>query len=173
MALVRKKLSDARAHSREVDSAVVFARLEEVGLLTVPVDVHAIAEYLGVEVVEEVMDDEISGYIEPRKAGWVIGINAFHNSLRQRFTVAHELGHFVLHRPGERITDITFARRMGQRDPIEVEADGFAANLLMPETAFRRLIQDGERSLEKVASHFKVSLLAARVRAQSLGYGVQ
>jgi len=173
MALVRKRDYEQSVDSAAEGAASVMKRLQEAGLLTVPVDVHAIAEYLGLDVFEEIMDDELSGYIEPRRNSWVIGVNAFHHPNRQRFTIAHEIGHFVLHKPSERIIDITFARRAGGRDRIENEADEFAAKLLMPEATVRSLIASGLSSLEALANHFRVSLMAVKYRVQSLGYSVR
>lgn len=172
MALVRRQnyLSSESAGS---DLITTMERLKKSGFLSPPVDVHAIAEYLGVDVIEEAMDDELSGYIEPRQSGWLIGVNAYHHENRQRFTIAHELGHFLLHKPSQRHVDVTFARRSGGKDKIESEADKFAATLLMPEEEVRRAVSEGLTSLEKLASKFGVSVLAARFRVQSLGYSVR
>ncbi|WP_170288224.1 ImmA/IrrE family metallo-endopeptidase [Marilutibacter maris] len=150
-----------------------MSRLAHSDLLRTPVDVYSVAEFLGLEVQEEVMDDELSGYIEPRKSGWVIGVNSYHHPNRQRFTVAHEIAHFLLHKPKERHLDVTFARRSGGRNKMEAEADSFAANLLMPESEVRDLISGGETSLDRIAGRFGVSVMAAKYRAQSLGYKVR
>lgn len=173
MALVRRTAPIKAPNEVTVHAAELMERLRHAGLLQPPVDVYAVAEFLGLEIVEEVMDDEMSGYIEPRRGGWIIGVNKFHHPNRQRFTIAHEIGHFVLHRPSERVVDVTFARRLGARDKIESEADQFASNLLMPAEHFRGVISGGEYSLEKLASVFSVSVLAAKVRAQTLGYSVR
>lgn len=173
MALVRRAAPTKAPSQVTMHAEELIKRLRQGGLLNPPVDVYDVAEFLGLEIVEEVMDDEMSGYIEPRRSGWVIGVNKFHHPNRQRFTIAHEIGHFVLHRPTERVVDITFARRLGARDRIENEADQFASDLLMPADEFRRVVTAGEHSLDKLASMFNVSVLAAKVRAQSLGYGVR
>lgn len=172
MALVRRQ-NYRSSESAGNDLASTMDRLKRTGFLKPPVDVHAIAEYLGVDVIEEAMDDELSGYIEPRQSGWLIGVNAYHHENRQRFTIAHELGHFLLHKPSKRHVDVTFARRSGGRDQSENEADKFAAILLMPEDEVRRVISEGLTSLEQLASKFGVSVLAARFRVQSLGYSVR
>lgn len=173
MALVRRSayydVSD-RAIS-EKESAM--RRLRENGLLGTPVDIHSVAEFLGLEVCEEAMDDELSGYIEPRQSGWVIGVNVYHHPNRQRFTIAHEIGHFILHKPTEKLVDVTFARRSGRRNTMENEADAFAAALLMPENEVREHIASGVNSLDKVAAKFGVSAMAAKYRVQSLGYSVR
>lgn len=172
MALVRR-VATIREEASVVDHEAVLHRLRENNLLKTPIDIYSIAEFLGLEVQEEAMDDELSGYIEPRGSGWTIGVNAYHHPNRQRFTVAHELGHFLLHRPTEKHTDVTFARRTGQKNTKENQADSFAAELLMPEAEVRKLITEGETSLERLAAHFNVSAMAAKFRAQSLGYTVR
>lgn len=173
MALVRRAASAPSAEVRLVDHEVVMDRLRANNLLKTPIDIYSIAEFLGLEVQEEAMDDEMSGYIEPRGSAWTIGVNSYHHPNRQRFTIAHELGHFLLHRPREKHTDVTFARRSGQRNTVENQADSFAAQLLMPEAEVRKLIADGETSLERLAAHFQVSAMAAKFRAETLGYKVR
>lgn len=173
MALVRRVADVRGAASKVVDHEAVLHRLRENNLLKTPVDIYSIAEFLGLEVQEEAMEDELSGYIEPRGSGWMIGVNSYHHPNRQRFTIAHELGHFLLHRPTEKHIDVTFARRSGQRNKEEHQADSFAAELLMPEVEIRKLIADGETSLERLAAHFNVSAMAAKFRAKSLGYTVR
>lgn len=170
MALVRRV---GTQQAPNLDADVAMRRLSHSDLLKTPVDIYSVAEFLGLEIQEEVMDDELSGYIEPRKSGWVIGVNSYHHPNRQRFTVAHEIGHFLLHKPKERHSDVTFARRSGGRNRMEMEADNFAANLLMPEAEFRSLIASGETSLDRIASKFGVSVMAAKYRAQALGYKVR
>lgn len=173
MALVRKLNYAKSLQSKDVEVAAVVERLKKNGFLVPPVDIYAVAEYLGLDVKEEAMADELSGYIEPRKDGWVVGVNSYHHPNRQRFTIAHELGHFLLHKPKDRHVDITFARRAGRRDDMENEADQFAANLLMPEKEVRDAISAGVSSLDRLAAAFGVSVMAAKYRVQSLGYSVR
>lgn len=173
MALVKKANYSFTPESNFSEREAAMRRLKKNNLLKTPVNVYSVAEFLGLEVQEEAMDDELSGYIEPRRSGWVIGVNAYHHPNRQRFTVAHEIGHFLLHKPSEKHVDITFARRSGRKNIMENEADAFAASLLMPEDEMRVLIAGGETSLERLAAHFGVSAMAAKYRAQSLGYTVR
>jgi predicted transcriptional regulator len=83
---------------------------------------------------------------------------------RDRFTVAHELGHYILHHntQGE---EVRFNR--SGSDLAEIEANWFAAAFLMPEEPFRDACR--HQHLHMVAYKFNVSLSAAEVRAQSLG----
>lgn len=62
--------------------------------------------------------------------------------LRQRFTVAHELGHHELHREGETPLLITDKDIFGRREPTEQEANAFAGHLLMPDPAIARAFEE-------------------------------
>ncbi len=87
---------------------------------------------------------------------------------RDRFTIAHELGHRVLHFPLRKNSDQRMAATRATGSRVEWEANWFAVGLLMPEEKFRTYC-DSCKSLGKVASHFRVSATAARIRADSLG----
>src|SRR4051812_8292707 len=64
----------------------------------VPAPVEKIAQKWGAEITYESMSGEISGMLVPVKLGsWVIVVNKDHPEVRQRFTIAHELGHLILH----------------------------------------------------------------------------
>jgi predicted transcriptional regulator len=85
-------------------------------------------------------------------------------TIRDRFTIAHEFGHYVLHsRLGER--PIMAARNASGRT--EWEANWFAAALLMPSERFRKAWAPDR--IGDVASYFGVSYSAAKVRAKALG----
>ncbi|WP_454151203.1 ImmA/IrrE family metallo-endopeptidase [Microbacterium lacticum] len=87
---------------------------------------------------------------------------------RDRFTIAHELGHYFLHYlyPGTSLPK-TFSR--GGRDLAETQANYFAAALLMPSNRFARVWRASDGDEWAVADRFGVSASAASVRAQSLG----
>jgi predicted transcriptional regulator len=92
---------------------------------------------------------------------------------RDRFTIAHELGHFLLHymwrrHHGALIDKPMMALRKGS-DRIEWEANWFAAAFLMPSPAFTEEYQRCGGQLDLVATKFDVSVAAAEVRARQLG----
>lgn len=92
---------------------------------------------------------------------------------RDRFTVAHELGHYFVHylwrkRTSVGMPDQMVALRKGS-DRVEWEANWFAAGFLMPEKAFRKAFRDYAGSASAIARHFGVSQQAAEVRAAQLG----
>jgi Zn-dependent peptidase ImmA (M78 family) len=81
---------------------------------------------------------------------------------RDRFSIAHEIGHYVLHYP--LVKQPMKAARYGST-PVEWEANWFAAGFLMPEALFRKHHPAG---LPKIARLFGVSIAAATARAKSL-----
>jgi Zn-dependent peptidase ImmA (M78 family) len=85
---------------------------------------------------------------------------------RDRFTIAHELGHYFLHSEQGRIPIVAF-RKGSTR--IEWEANWFAAALLMPKTRFAEVYVETQDIFE-IASRFQVSTEAATVRQHALGY---
>lgn len=111
----------------------------------------------------------------------VIGVNASHAPTRQRFTIAHELGHLLLHESRPMIVDTHLYRRdevssMGTK-PEEREANGFAAELLMPaafvEDEVRELVDQqpnvtARRLVEQLAKRFDVSPQAMEIRLGNL-----
>lgn len=97
---------------------------------------------------------------------FLIKVSAFTGPERDRFTIAHELGHYVLHsRFGkERIK----AQRFGSTR-VEWEANWFGAAFLMPAEDFRRTCVAYRNDLDAVAARYLVSPKAAQVRMAALG----
>ncbi|PPB47324.1 ImmA/IrrE family metallo-endopeptidase [Arthrobacter agilis] len=87
---------------------------------------------------------------------------------RDRFTIAHELGHYFLHylQPGM-TTPKSFWR--GESNRGETQANVFAASLLMPEDFFKAAFSRCGRDWWALSQIFGVSPRAAEVRAQVLG----
>ncbi|MBF0283423.1 MAG: ImmA/IrrE family metallo-endopeptidase [Magnetococcales bacterium] len=92
---------------------------------------------------------------------------------RDRFTIAHEIGHYILHflyplkilKQDQR--PLKVARYGSGRT--ESEAHWFAAAFLMPESAFRNVFFENDGDPMAIAKHFDVSVSAAKIRADSLG----
>lgn len=114
-------------------------------------------------------DDAISGAIQRRNNGFVIRINRSHSANRQRFTMAHELAHYLLHRDeiGDGIQD-DMLYRSSKADKLEFEANRFASSLLMPKFLIEEAIDEIKKDsgvyndndsyyLEEVADRLKVS----------------
>ena len=112
--------------------------------------------------------------------GAVIGVNWDHHPNRQRFTIAHEIGHFLLHKGGTFIDKGTYARFRDQESGSgtvseEKQANQFAAALLMPaqwvEDAFKEHPFDPAdgSSLQDLADTFRVSTQAMMFRLSNMG----
>lgn len=150
------------------DEIIEKAKLD--GVKTEPLDLESLASKLGIKVIMKPMDDQISGHLSLQNGAWEIVVNSLHHWRRQRFTLAHELGHFFLHRwKRQEFTDTVFFRN-DEVSPMEAEANKFAAELLMPEAEFKRHLEEVSAKVEDLAEYFGVSALAVRVRAKRLGY---
>jgi Zn-dependent peptidase ImmA (M78 family) len=154
-----------------------------------PIDVEQVAKKLGITVRYEHYDEDLSGVLVKEVDRVLIGVNSSHAVTRQRFTVAHECGHYVLQHTGEVFVDKTIRsqsqilRRDGKSslgsDAYEVAANQFAAELLMPATILevqvtKRLQAKSKISADELvselASLFKVSSQAMEYRLTNLGY---
>ena len=148
-----------------------------------PVAVDLLAEFLGIRIVYKPYEDgdDVSGMLYRGEGRPIIGVNSAHHIHRQRFTIAHEIGHFVLH-DGKMYVDTPTVRF---RDSIsglaidneEIEANGFAAELLLPrkflekslEGLFQKKIRDRKVIVEKLSSEYKVSAQTVEFRLKNLG----
>lgn len=137
-----------------------------------PVDVVGLAEHLGINVRESLqLPDHIAGKLFLSKkhggeSGYAIFINRNDARTRKRFTVAHEIGHFILHRnylEGSVEDDIHY-RSSRLRSWQETEANRFAARLLMPAAQLRRALDEHDGDRAEVAQLFQVSEQALCIR---------
>lgn len=134
-----------------------------------PVDPVRFAKALGVEVLSSPALSE-SGCYRIDEGRPTIRFNPNEPLRRQRFTIAHELGHHVL-RHGNSFRDPAQNFSIAYFVPEEVEANHFAAELLMPEDAVRFVFEnEGISSINGLAARFHVSEVAMRLRLKNLGY---
>ncbi len=147
-----------------------------------PVPVERISKALGIRVEYAPLDGDLSGLAHVRGGIPIIGINTLHAPNRQRFTLAHELAHIQLHRAelehavhvdrGSLRRDAVAA---SGTDPTEIEANAFAAELLMPRELLLAILDGRSVDLEDddavavLAKRFRVSEAAMRFRLVSLG----
>lgn len=118
----------------------IRARLETVsssdGHLTVPVKPEEIAEQFGLAVVRTPLENNVGGFILKKHGEAVrIYVNSNDSQERQRFTLAHEIGHYWLHRDdGGEFGYVEYRGELSTRgtDPVERWANSFAAELIMP-----------------------------------------
>ena len=148
-----------------------------------PVKVVGLANDMGIRVWStKNLTSDISGKLYPDEklggtSGYAILVNENHPETRQRFTIAHEIAHFVLHKDlvGTGIVDNTFYRsRLSNAQ--EVEANNLGADILMPYPLILEICKrdqitfsGSEESylttfVSKLASIFKVSERAMSIR---------
>lgn len=151
------------------------------------VNVEDLARKIGIEVRAESVDGDLSGFLfrdaKTKKA--IIGVNASHHQNRQRFTIAHEIGHYLMH-PGEpfHVDGMKVAFRINRRDgesstgldDSEREANLFAAELLMPARFLRKDLNakdidllDDANVVNELARDYGVSAQALTFRLINLG----
>jgi len=153
--------------------------LREFGVVEAPVTLEPITEGLGAIVITQQLEPDVSGMLVREDDGLVIGVNKHHALVRRRFTVAHELGHLHLHPGRALILDtsvrVNFRDRMSSlaTDREEIEANRFAAALLMPQELVVRAAVAGPRDpdelVRSLARRFKVSEPAMSYRLINLG----
>jgi len=161
--------------------------LRQTRLLRVPVDVELVAHRLNLRTEAAPLGETVSGLLVVEKGHGVIGYNATQAFVRQRFTIAHEIGHFVLHRsdtPSDLFIDTHYI--VYRRDELsstgedrrEREANRFAAALLMPADLLRTEIQKqpfdfgDEEMLPALANKFQVSTQAMSIRLSYLDLSI-
>lgn len=142
---------------------------ESRGLSLMPVDVLGLAYSIGIQIEYLPLPEGTSGFLRRSGGNWLIGVNSMHHSNRQRFTIAHELGHYFLHRDHGEFIDRALFRKELQSDRREFEANSFASRLLMPAGDFEDVSQRFNSDLDLVARQFGVSSAAAKFRAEALG----
>lgn len=179
----RSKLRPATRIRSAEDAATQI--LKEMGIHSVPIPVERVALQLGLQVERALLGDDVSGLLVVQDSRGVIGVSAAHAPVRQRFTIAHEIGHFLLHREAmpvfidKQFFKPYFAAFRDNRsstgeDRLEREANSFAAALLMPAALVREAIAQlqvdvaDEDAIDELAKRFGVSRQAMTFRVANL-----
>lgn len=147
--------------------------IDELGIASAcDIDVDAIAFDSGVEVLYEPLDG-CEGTLVGFGGKAIATVNPSSSRGRERFSVAHEIGHWLLHRGKSfrcRADDImqNYSADIG----LEKEADTFASHLLMPTSIFQPAIKEANRpgltDLQSIAERFEVSMQAVSIRLATL-----
>ena len=139
-----------------------------------PVDVQALPAAIGVGFGKAFLDPGISGMLEKHGNSFLITVNENDPETRQRFTLAHEPGHYMLHRHlvGDGLDDDRVYRstsvgkchstRIGSQH--ETGANRFAACLLMPDEAIRPEVAKCGKDPARLAKIFSVSKQTTSIR---------
>jgi Zn-dependent peptidase ImmA (M78 family) len=167
--------------------AIIAKAKEILSLLSVidlPINVDELAKLRGLKVIPYPLENDVSGILVIKDLQSTIGYNQNESRVRRRFTIAHELGHYELHRNESKLfVDKSFkvmfrntSTPSNQPDSIryEQEANAFAAYLLMPENLVRAEISNmefdlsSEESIKELAKKFDVSTTAMSYRIANL-----
>lgn len=168
-----------------IESSAEKLLLDSLALGEVPIKLEKCALHLNINVKSVPLESDVSGFLVLNEDATVIGYNNQHSEHRYRFTIAHELGHFILHRNNSRLF-IEKTQRPDQRIMFrdntsstgeylkEREANSFAAALLMPrksveEKAAEYNTEIAEDLIYALARDFNVSNQAMQIRLANLG----
>lgn len=145
-----------------------------------PVPVERLAKLLGAKVIAADFNNEVSGVLVRKNDETTIGFAKEQPKTRQRFTIAHEIGHLVLHAAEEVHVDREFRVRLRSQvssaavDVDEIEANAFAACLLIPEHLIRQDLKklsidfDDSSQMNALAKRYQVSSQAMTFRLLNL-----
>ena len=142
-----------------------------------PVRIASLAQDLGLEIVLAALSPNISGMIEPSdtaSSGFKIKINKYEKEERQRFTAAHEVAHYLIHRDYIKNGIVDSALYRSNLSSFkEAQANKLAADIIMPAHSVREALRQlggakTDQNASALAIEFKVSVAAMKVR---LGMG--
>lgn len=161
-----------------VISEIVDELLKKSKVTAAPIPVDDIIVHEGINLLFRELPDDISGILDMRSAPTIL-VNQSHHTNRQRFSMAHELGHYMLH--GQKSIHVdkrTFFRDTRSShglEPEEIDANRFAAALLAPKTLVLKEIEsvvdwiDSDKDvLSELARKFEISTTAMGFRLQNL-----
>jgi len=162
------------------------------GIYSAPVPIDEIARRLGAEIHYVPYEGELAGMLIRQHGRTIIGVNNAHHRNRKRFTIAHELGHLVLHdleihidhnfkvRRDSKSSVALIHKRDGVSslaiDPLEIEANRFAAEILMPFDMIRMDLESANFDYENIeevkplARRYVVSPQAMLHRIANIGH---
>lgn len=162
-------------HAREAARSI----LREFGVSAPPVPIERIIKSRKIVLQYAPLDEDLSGMAYIKDGVGIIGVNALHHPNRQRFSAAHELAHHVLHADeikqavhvdkGIRVLFRDDVSALGT-EPMEIQANAFAAELLIPGELLAAALEGGgvdledEAGVEALARRFRVSPSAMRYR---------
>lgn len=143
----------------------------------IPVKLGALARELGITVKLSTMKPGESGMIVKVEDEYVIKVNRHETRERQRYTLAHEISHYLLHRhiideSTDGIVD-NVLYRSGAPDRVEYEANRLAADIVMPESLVAREFESlgtlvSEEVIDYMAQLFQVSKVAMEIRLTTM-----
>lgn len=165
--------------------ATVKELLELADIHTYPVNVQKIADILQISVQRGHLDDNLAGFAYQKGGVKIIGVNSSESETRQRFTLAHELGHMMLHKQetvnyDQELILMRDVRASMGTDVKEIDANRFAAELLMPENELAEDLKNNSlpdmlsdhyedsAGFKKLCAKYGVGTAAMKIRLASI-----
>jgi len=155
--------------------------LKDFGITELPIPIDDIAKKRGLKIMSYDLGENVSGVLVINEGVGTIGYNPTEAKVRQRFTIAHELGHYELHRDEKSLFIdknfiVEFRNQRSSTGEIkkEQEANAFAAAILMPERLLLKVIKNHnydlneEDTMKELARRFNVSISAITFRIANL-----
>lgn len=145
-----------------------------------PVNIEGLIRELGIELDKKAdLDEDIAGQIERLENGkYKISVNKDDHYYRQRFTMAHELGHYFFHRSliGDGVDDNKAYRSTKDglffnaniKPAHETRANQFAASILMPEPLVCEIYKELNGDITEIAKRFQTSKQAMQIRVNGI-----
>ncbi len=168
--MTRDRIKNAEDAARQV--------ARKSGAISIPVNLGNVCKFLNLVCIEKVLDEELSGMSFIREGQAFVVVNSRHSENRKRFTKSHEIGHHVLH-SDYLSRNVHVDTSVLRRDELssegvyskEIEANAFAAELLMPRSEVQKLTSldlSDEVSVSNAAKRFGVSATALTFRISNL-----
>ena len=164
---------EARMLVRRISERYLASVIKEMGkCYEFPVDISGIITHLGGNVIEYENGGFSDGYVKYINKGnppsFEICLKKITNEARRRFTLAHELGHLILHmdffdEEARKKHDESYYRTVGDYTEKELQADEFAASFLMPSQTFIKIALENtlnygsEYDVKAISDYFGVS----------------
>lgn len=148
---------------KEKFSDIDLSMIDEVFI----VPVGEICDKLGLKAEFKKLDKGLSGYLDCQSK--TIVINDDYPASRNLFTIAHEIGHYVLHDGSQNRFDQQSHQYTPQELAEEKAANDFAEELLMPDYKFVEVFSELRGDIKKISERFGVSQKAVEMRGLSLG----
>ena len=150
----------------------VLSVLAMAGISEAPVDIELVAKTLGFHIMPHAFPNKLKGMVHIEDGLKVIGVNNTYSTVAQRFTVAHELGHYLCGHEHFENTFVDDERRY--YEPYfhtEKEADAFASELLMPKHMIEKDVSKHGLDISWLKERYQVSEQALWIRITTLRLG--
>ena len=135
--------------------------LDKLNIVSAPIPIEKIANLFSLAIIYyPKFPNSVSGTIIKDDDLHAIGVNENHSKVRQRFTIAHELGHYIMGHDENTYLDDSFDKSTDK----EREANKFAGELLMPFEILKTDIEKNVYNIPSLAKRYEVSEQAMSIR---------